>query len=59
MKACITGLLKGRITRWGTLAAALAAVGMPLAVRDHPHYRTCRSLCCSEWARSNVCRDLL
>ncbi len=39
MKAFITGLLKGRIIRWGIAAAVLAAAGLSVAWLGPVHYR--------------------
>jgi hypothetical protein len=39
MKTFITGLLKGRITRWGFLAALLIAVGASVGWMDQRHYQ--------------------
>ena len=39
MKAFITGLLKGRIMRWGILVAVLAAAGLSVAWLGPVHYR--------------------
>ncbi len=39
MKTTITGLLKGRITRWGTLAGILLAAGLSVAWLGPNHYR--------------------
>jgi hypothetical protein len=39
MRTFITGLLKGRKTRWGILAALLAAGGLSLAWMETPQYQ--------------------
>ncbi len=39
MKAIMTGLLKGRVTRWGMLAGVLAAAGLSVAALGPVHYR--------------------
>jgi len=39
MKRFITGLLEGRKTRWGMLAALLAAAGLSLAWMETPQYQ--------------------
>lgn len=39
MKAFLTGLLKGRKTRWGTLAAGVALAGVSVAWLGPVHYR--------------------